>query len=315
MRDNELEILNLVILPIAKINMSKQQNKVDALTRRRLRTSYITSVISISLVLFMLGLLGLILLHAKKISDHVKENIGLTVFINDNAKEADILIFQKNINAMTGVKASDYISKEEGAKELKQDLGEDFLNFLGYNPLHPSIEVFLKADYANNDSIPSIEKKLMQNKDVKEVVYIKSLIKQVNDNVKKITLVLLVLSSILLLIAVALISNTIRLSVFAKRFLIRSMQLVGATESFIRRPFIIKGIVQGIYGSLIAMFLLTVIIYIVRQKIPEIINLKDYDLYLYVYGVVTFLGIVISWISNYLAVRKYLRMKTDFLYL
>ncbi len=295
--------------------MFKQQKKADAITTRRLRTSYITSVISISLVLFMLGLLGLILLHAKKISDHVKENIGLTVFMNDNAKEPDIFQFQKNVNQLEYVKSTEYISKETAAIELKQDLGEDFLNFLGYNPLHPSIEVYLKADYANNDSIPFIEKKLLQNKDVKEVVYLKSLIKQVNENVKKISLVLLIFSFILLLIAIALINNTIRLSVFAKRFLIRSMLLVGATETFIRRPFIIKGIIQGIYGAIFSIILLSGLIYLAKQKIPEIINLNDYNLYLYVFAIVTLLGIIISWISNYFAVRKYLRMKTDFLYL
>ena len=295
--------------------MVRQIKKVDVFAKRRLRTSYVSSVISMSLVLFMLGLLGLILLNAKKISDHVKENIGLTVIMNDNVKELDILQFQKKLNTLSYVKLTEYISKDEAAKELKKDLGEDFLNFLGYNPLHPSVEMHLKADYANNDSIPFIEKKILLNKDVKEVVYIKSLIKQVNDNVKKISIVLLIFSGILLLIAIALINNTIRLSVFSKRFLIRSMQLIGATEGFIRKPFIIKGIVQGIYGAVIALTLLSGLIYLAKEKIPELINLHDVNVYLYLFGIVTFLGIIISWISNYFAVRKYLKIKTDFLYL
>jgi cell division transport system permease protein len=282
--------------------------------RRKAQSSYFSTVISISLVLFMLGALGLIVLHAKKLSDYVKENIGFSIILKENVKEVDIVQLQKTLDAANYVKSTEYITKEKAAESLKKDLGEDFVSFLGYNPLLASIEVRLKADYANNDSIAWIERELLANTKVKEVIYQKSLISMVNENIKKISLVMLGFSALLLLISIALINNTIRLSIYSKRFLIKSMQLVGATKGFIRRPFVIKGIMQGIYAGIIAVALLVGLLYFAQREIPELLYLQDEQLIAILFGFVILLGILISWFSTFLAVRKYLRLKTDDLY-
>lgn len=289
-------------------------NGNEKYTRRKAQSSYFSTIISISLVLFMLGTLGLIVMHAKKLSDYVKENIGFSVILKENVKEVDIVQLQKTLDATNYVKSTEYITKEEAAESLKNDLGEDFISFLGYNPLLASIEVRLKADYANNDSIAWIERDLLSNTKVKEVIYQKSLISMVNENIKKISLVILGFSALLLLISIALINNTIRLSIYSKRFLIKSMQLVGATKGFIRRPFVIKGIMQGIYAGIIAVGLLVGILYLAQREIPELLFLQDEQLIAILFGFVILLGILISWLSTFLAVRKYLRLKTDDLY-
>jgi cell division transport system permease protein len=282
--------------------------------RRKAQSSYFSTVISISLVLFMLGTLGLIVLHAQKLSDYVKENIGFSVILKENVKEVDIVQLQKTLDAANYVKSTEYITKEKAAESLKNDLGEDFISFLGYNPLLASIEVRLKADFANNDSIAWIERDLLSNTKVKEVIYQKSLISMVNENIKKISLVMLGFSALLLLISIALINNTIRLSIYSKRFLIKSMQLVGATKGFIRRPFVIKGIMQGIYAGIISVALLVGLLYLAQREIPELLFLQDEQLIAILFGFVILLGILISWFSTFLAVRKYLRLKTDDLY-
>jgi cell division transport system permease protein len=291
--------------------MSKQEEKYN---KRRLKSSYITSVISISLVLFMLGILGMIILHAQKISNQVKENIGFSIYIKEEVKEADIIRFQKSMDVSSFVKSTEYITKEKAASDLSKDLGEDFVNFLGYNPLSAKIDVRLNADYANNDSLTKIEKQITKNEFVKEVYYQKSLVQVVNENIKRISLFILSFSTLLLIIAMALINNTIKLSVYSKRFLIKTMQLVGATQHFIRKPFIIKGVISGLYGALISIALLIGTLYLAQNNFPEIFNIQEIDLYLIVFGIVIFLGILFSWVSTYLAVRKYLNMKTDSLY-
>ncbi|MFZ4412333.1 MAG: cell division protein FtsX [Bacteroidales bacterium] len=291
--------------------MSKQEEKYN---KRRLKSSYITTVVSISLVLFMLGLLGLIIMHAQKISNQVKENIGFSIFMKESAKEADVIRFQKSLDVSTFSKSTEYITKEEAAKNVSKNLGEDFVNFLGSNPLTAQIDVRLNASYANNDSLALIEKQMLKNDIVKEVYYQKSLVQLVNENIKKISLVFLSFSSLLLIIAIALINNTIRLSVYSNRFLIKTMQLVGATQHFIRKPFLLKGIVSGIYGALIAIAFLAGVLYAAQQNFPDLVNIQEIDLYLIVFGIVIVLGILFSWISTFLAVRKYLNMKTDGLY-
>lgn len=288
--------------------------KEEKYALRKLKSSYLSTVISVSLVLFMLGLLGLILLHTKKLSDYVKENIGLTVVLKDSIREADINQFQKSLDAAHYVKSTEFVNKEQAAATLKQDLGEDFIQFLGYNPLLSSIDVHLKADFANSDSLRWIEKEITKNVNVKEIYYQKSLVDLVNENVKKIGLIILVFSSLLLVISIALINNSIRLSIYSKRFIIRTMQLVGATQGFIRKPFVFSGIRHGIYGALIAIALLIGIIYWAQSEIPELIVLQDVDLFASLFGIVLFLGIFITWICTYFAVRKYLRLKTDDLY-
>jgi len=286
----------------------------EAYARRRLTTAYISTVVSMILVLYMLGLFGLVLLHAKKLSNYVKENIGLTLMLNENVKQADIQLFQKTLDATEYVKSTKFISKENAAKDLQKELGEDFVGFLGYNPLSSSLELKVKANYANNDSLAKINSKLKQNKIITEVFYQKSLVDAINDNLKKISFFLLGFSSLLLIIAIALINNTIRLSVYSKRFLIKTMQLIGATQRFIRKPFMIKGIMQGVIGAIIAIVLLILTIGFAQKQLPELIDLQDIDLFLTLFVFVILLGIFLSWVSTYFAVRKYLKIKTDNLY-
>ena len=281
---------------------------------RRIHTSYITTVISITLVLFMLGLLGMLVLHAKKLSDYVKENIGFSIMIKEGVKETGIMMLQKKLDAAEYVKSTEYIPKEKAAVDLKKELGEDFIGFLGYNPLLPSIDLRLKADYATPLHIARIEKMLLSNPEVKEVFYQKSLVDLVNQNIERISLIILGFSLLLLLISIALINNTIRLSVYSKRFIIRTMLLVGATHSFICRPFIWKSLFSGFISAIVAIGLLMLVLYFALQEIPELLQLQDLQMYLILIVFVILLGILISWLSTWLAVRKYLRMKTDNLY-
>jgi cell division transport system permease protein len=283
-------------------------------TRRRYHSSVVTTVVSITLVLVMLGLLALTVFHAKKLSDYVKENIGFRVYIKEGAPEEEIILLQKCLDAAAFVKTSDYISPEEAARVLTTELGEDFIDFLGYNPLPPSIDLRVKAAYANVDSLEVIETRLMKELIVKEVFYQKSLVHLINKNIRRISMVLLGFSGLLLLIAMALINNTIRLSVYSKRFIIRTMKLVGATRGFIGRPFILKGILQGLYSALFAIVLLSAILYFLMQQVPELVNLYDLYIYLAVFGLVIITGMFLAWVSTFFAVRKYLKMKEDDLY-
>lgn len=286
----------------------------DRFTKKRLRSSYFTVIISISLVLFMLGLLGMMILQAKSLSTYVKENIGFSVILKDEVKDVDIVKFQKSLDAANYVKSTEYIDKERAAKELTEDLGEDFVDFLGYNPLLASIEVRLNADYANPDSLKWIESQMVKNPRVKEVFYQRDLVVLVNENIKRISMVIVVFSVLLLIIAIALINNSIRLGLYSKRFIIKTMQLVGATPGFIRMPFVIRGIINGLYGALIAIALLMAVLYYAQQKIPELFEIQDVQMVASLFGMVLLLGIIITWISTSLAVRRFLRMKTDKLY-
>lgn len=262
----------------------------------------------------MLGLLGIIILNTNKLSDNLKENISIQIILNDNAKEVDIQHLTKTLDVSDYVKSTEFIAKEDAAKRLQEDLGEDFVSFLGYNPLLPSINIHLKAAYANTDSLSRIEKELVASKLVKEVVYQKSLVSMLNENVQKISLVIFVFSGLLMIIALALINNTIRLSIYSKRFIIKTMQLVGATQSFVRRPFVLNGIKHGIYGAIIAILMLMGVLYFAQKQLPELGELQNQTMLLTLFGLVIVLGIIISWISTSLAVRKYLRLKADDLY-
>ncbi|KJS05643.1 MAG: cell division protein FtsX [Flavobacteriales bacterium BRH_c54] len=283
-------------------------------TKRRLISSYFTTIISISLVLFMLGILGLILLNTQQISNHVKENIGFSIILKGEIKDVDINQIKKTLDAETYVKATHFIHPDSAAADLKRDLGEDFISFLGYNPLLPSIDVKLNADYANTDSLSIIEADLLNNPNIKEVIYQKDLVSLVNQNVKKISFYMLAFSGLLLFIATALINNTIRLSIYSKRFLIKTMQLVGARHSFIRRPFVLQGIGNGIVSAFIAISLIIVVLYYFQQQYPELIDFRNFELYGALFLIMIILGILISWISTNLAVRKYLRIQTGDLY-
>jgi cell division transport system permease protein len=288
--------------------------KGDKYSKRRLRSSYLTTLISITLVLLMLGVLGLIVLHAQKLSDYVRENIGVRIMMKEEAREAEIIQLQKTLDASSYVKSTEYITKEMAAKEMKTDLGEDFINFLGFNPLPPSIDLRLNADFANIKSIEVIEKELLANSGVKDIFYQKSLVQAINKNLRRISFVLLGFSGLLLIIAIALINNTIRLSVYSKRFLIRSMQLVGATRGFIQKPFILRSIFQGLYGAFLAILLIIGIIYLGIQELPELLELQDINLFIILFGAVMLCGILISYLSTFFAIHKYLRMRNDDLY-
>ena len=286
----------------------------DSRAAKKTKTIYVSTVISISLVLLMVGLLGLILVHGRKLSNYVKENIVLNVIINEGTKEVDILQLQKQIEGNSYVKNTAYVSKEVAAKNLTADLGEDFIKFLGYNPLLSTIDVYLKADYANNESIEVLSKQLRKNAIINEVRYQKSLVDMINQNIRTISLVILGFGTVLLIIAVALINNTIRLAIYSQRFLIKSMQLVGATRGFIRKPFINYGILHGFIAGLIAIILLLLTLYFAQQEIPELVVLTDMFEFAIVFIGVVAVGILISGISTYFAVTKYLGLKTQDLY-
>ncbi|MBI4931155.1 MAG: cell division protein FtsX [Bacteroidetes bacterium] len=282
--------------------------------RKKIQSSSITTVISVSLVLFLLGLLGIFLISAKKISDHLKENIGFHVYLKDNAKEDEIERLHNFLNACNYVKSAMYLSKDSAASLYKNDVGEDFVQFIGYNPLPSSMEVQLKADYANPDSIAWIKNQIMDFSSVKEFDYQESLVNMVNKNVNRIALVLLIFIALLLFISLALINNTIRLAIYSKRFLIKTMQLVGATGGFIRKPFLMDGIKHGIIAGFIASILLWGIIFTAVKKIPDLEQVTDMQMMFYLFGIILILGVFISGISTFLAVRKYLRLSSGELY-
>ena len=215
-------------------------SKENNLERRRLTGSYITSVLSISLVLFLTGIVGFLILNARSLSIQVKENLGINIELQDNLREADIQQLKKSLDAKTYIRSTTYVSKEQAAVETQKVLGENFLEFLGYNPLPAVIKVKLIAPYANPDSIADIVSKLSSATQVRDIYYRKTLLHEINDNIKKISLILISFSALLFIIAMTLINNTIRLSVYSKRFIIHTMELVGATKSFIRKPFILK---------------------------------------------------------------------------
>ncbi len=290
------------------------KNSEGKATRQRLRSSSLSSIISISLVLFMLGIIGILVFNAKKLSDFVKENIGFSIFLQDDVREVDANFLRKTLDASVFVRYTEYISKERAAKELKEQLGEDFISFLGYNPLSASLDVRMKADYANQDSINKIENFLMRFKQVKEVHYQKSLVNLVNENVSRISLVIILFSSLLLFIALVLINNTIRLTVYSRRFLINTMKLVGATWGFIRKPFLLKSILHGIYASLIAICMLSGLIFLIKKEFGDLIDIVDPQFIIIIFGVVIIIGVLINLISTYFAVNKFLRLKSDDLY-
>ena len=274
------------------------------------------SLMSIALVLFLLGVFALLMMHAQKLSNHLKENIGFEVVMNSNVKEANILKLQKELDAMPAVKSTEYITKEEAIRRLSDDLGEDFLQWLGNeeNPLLPSIDVRFNAEWANNDSIAALQAQLLKNNDVKEIYYQKSLVGLINQNVKQIGLALMIASLMLLVIAITLIRNTIRLSIYSKRFLVRSMQLVGATPAYIRRPFIRSGILQGFLGALLADLLLALLLYGLDKRLPELTLVQDYTIIIGIFVSIILLGMLLGGLSTRLALRKYLHADVDRLY-
>jgi cell division transport system permease protein len=289
------------------------KNKPQKL-KTSLLSSYFTTTLSISMILFLFGLLGLLLINAQRLSDFVMENIGVTLILKDDAREVDIIKLQKNLEATDYIKSTRFVDKANAAIELKNELGEDFVDFLGYNPLLSSIDVTVYAAYANPDSLMMLEKKLLTHPQIKEVYYQRDLVKQLNSNVKKISLILLSISLLMFIIFTALINNTIRLSIYSKRFLINTMQLVGATRSFIRQPFLAKSALHGIYGAIIACFMLLVIFFSYQSELKAFIDFQNPTSLALLVGGIFLSGILITMVSTYFAVNKFLRMKFDQLF-
>lgn len=275
---------------------------------------FVTSSISTTLVLLLLGLVVFFVLGAHNLSVYVKENINFSILISDNMKESDILKLQKKLDKEPFVKATEYISKKQALREQTEAMGTDPQEFLGYNPFTASIEVKLHSDYANSDSIAKIEKKIKKNTNIQEVLYQKDLIDAVNDNIRNISLMLLGLAVILTFISFALINNTIRLTIYSKRFLIHTMKLVGASWSFIRRPFLRRNFWIGVLSAVIADAVLWGAAYWLVSYEPELIRVITPDVMLLVSVSVLIFGVLITWLCALLSINKYLKMKAGTLY-
>ena len=282
--------------------------------KRRLISSYFSVVISIGLVLFLLGLLGLLVLNTKKIADHFKEQIALTIYLKDTAKEVEINQLKKTLALADYTKSTTFVSKEEAAEAHSKEIGEDFMEFLGYNPLQNSIDVYFKADYISSGEIDEIAEELTAESFVDEVVYDKPLISLLNENVTKISFWILAISAIFTFIAVLLINSSIRLSVYSKRFIIKTMQMVGATKRFIRKPFIWKSVKLGMIGAVLALIGMGIVLYYMNKSFPELELLKDVSLLAALFIGVFLMGIVITWLSTFFATQRFLNLKTDELY-
>ena len=289
--------------------------QVDKITRHRLATSRITTVISISLVLFIIGLLGIVIINARIIADNVRENIGFEIMLSSDISEGELSEMKKELSLKPYVKFVKYISKEEATQETIEVLGVDFREMVG-DIIPASIQLKIKSEYTSMDSLLQIEKALYLMPHVTDIKYEKAYVNNINENLYKIGLILLSISGILLIISVALISNTIRLSIYSKRFLIRSMLLVGAKRKTVYSPFILTGIIQGIWGAVIAILLLFGLLYgaYTHPFFSEVVDLSQYQLYVGLLGVILLLGVLITWLSTLFSVRKYIKMKTDKLY-
>jgi len=285
--------------------------------KRRLQSSYFSVIMSIAFVLFLIGLLGLLVLNTKNISDYFKEQASITIFLNDDVDKTQITTFQNSLKEKNYTKSLTYISKEEAAEIVKKENGEDFMEFLGYNPLKNSIELFLSAEFVTPESMEEIQNTLSKNSFVFDASYNKSLINLLTQNVKRISLWVLFFSGLFAIIAMLLINNSIRLSVYAKRFTIKTMQMVGATKRFIRKPFIMSSIKLGFFGAIVALIGLAVTIYYLNNYFPELGLLdKNNDKILLgsLFGVIFLIGIIITWLSAFFATQRFLNLRTDELY-
>lgn len=281
---------------------------------RKGKSAYFVPTISIFLVLIVVGMLVFILLNARAISDHVKRNIGFAVIVKDNTNEVEIKRVQKILDTQPYVYTSKYVTKEQAAKSFKKEMGEDFERILGANPLLPSIEIKLNPAYANNDSLAMIEKGLARFDIIHEVYYQKSMIESINENIRRITILFLIVGAVLVLISFTLIRNMIHLAVYSQRLLIKTMQLVGATPFFICKPFVYGSMWRGFFGALIANLVLLGAIFFVQENVGNVINIMRQDVILFMVAFVILSGVVLSFFSAWFSVRRYLRRDLNDLY-
>ena len=287
---------------------------IDSFNKRRLITSYFSVIVSITLVLFLLGFFGFLVFSTKKLANHFKEQVTVTILIKDEAKSADIAQLQKTLSVASFVKSLRFISKDEAAETFSKDIGEDFVSFIGTNPLQNVIDLSLKADYAEPDRMAEIKRELEQNSFVSEVVYDQSLVALIHENVNRIGLVTLVFSALFTFVSVLLINASIRLSIYSKRFIIKTMQLVGATRSFIRRPFIRTNVRLGILSAFLAILLFYGALLAIVKSYPEFSILLDNTILCIVFIGILAMGILISWLSTYFATQRFLNLNTNDLY-
>ena len=286
----------------------------DKFQKRRLISSYFSVVLSVFLVLFLLGLLGLFIINSRRLSDNFKEDIVMTVFFKNEATDSIFKSFESEMKASKFAKDFKFISKEEAAKEHEKTLGEHFTEFLGANPLYNSYDIHLKADYVTNPEFSRVESEIRKNAMVADVVYDKQLITLVNDNVKRISMWVLIISGIFAVISILLINSSLRLSIYANRFIIKTMQMVGATKAFIRKPFIKKSIILGVIGALLAIVALIGVLIYVATNYPGLDIFKNQLLTILVLLGVLVLGVLITWIGTYFATQRFLNLRTDDLY-
>lgn len=282
--------------------------------KRRLITSYFSVVLSVFLVLFLLGILGLFIINSKKLSDDFKEGIAMSIYFKDEAKDTTLTKFGDSIKNAVFAKSVKYVSKETAAKQHEKTLGENFTEFLGANPLQNSYDIHIKADYVEYDSITKIERKLRENKLIADIVYDKQLVKMVNENVKKVSMWILIVSGFLTLIAVLLINSSMRLSIYANRFIIKTMQMVGATKAFIRKPFIWRSVKLGMIGAGIAVIALLGVLFYLDSNYPNLGIMEDKMSIVFVLLGVFGIGVLITWLSTYFATQRFLNLRTDDLY-
>ena len=288
-----------------------RKNSQEVYQKRRLLSTYFSVVISISLVLFLVGLLGLLLLNSKKVADHFKEQIAFTIYIDDSAKPIEIKQLQKSIALRQETKTARFVSKEEAAEIHAQEIGEDFMEFLGYNPLLSSIDVYFNANFVTPAFLKDLQKDFEQKTYISEVLYDQPLIEILDKNIKKITQWILILSFVFILVAILLINSSIRLSIYSKRMIIKTMQLVGATKSFIRLPFILKHLQLGLLGSIISLAGLSTVLYEFNERFPEL-NLTENPLEpSLIFSVVLGMGILITGLSTFFATQRFLNLTTE----
>lgn len=289
-------------------------SKKKRVSTSRFINAQITSTISITLVLVLLGVTILILFLGNGISSYVKENMSFSVMLENDISDAQIQNIRRNLDGQAFVKSSRFVSKDEAKEQLIKDLGEDPEELLGFNPAQDAIEIFLHSEYANNDSITKVITTIKQNSNVGDLLYHQEALDLVNDNVSKITTILLVLTAILLFISFALIRNTIRLSIYSNRFLINTMKLVGASWNFIRKPFVRRNIYTGILAGILANGIIYLIILYFSREYAELSSMISMIELAVIFGVVIFFGVTISVVATFFAVNRYLKMDTDNLY-